>query len=41
MQLLAFTCGWLTPAARLRDAGARVVFGHDAEAWASVPAEMD
>ncbi|MBY0279044.1 N-acyl homoserine lactonase family protein [Candidatus Binatia bacterium] len=25
----------------LRDAGARVVFGHDAEAWASVPAEME
>ena len=24
----------------LRDAGARIVFGHDAEAWASVPAEM-
>jgi glyoxylase-like metal-dependent hydrolase (beta-lactamase superfamily II) len=24
----------------LRDAGARVVFGHDAEAWASVPPEM-
>ena len=24
----------------LRDAGARVVFGHDAETWASVPSEM-
>ncbi len=25
---------------RLRDAGARIVFGHDAEAWADVPAEL-
>lgn len=25
----------------LRDAGARVVFGHDAEAWASVPSAME